>query len=232
VADAADARARRLGLISGSERHNRMRDRIAAGAIALAVQAAFGWWLFNFIPVLQFPPLTDDALQVVFVEPVAAPAPARPVEPAATGAPSVPEPPALGDARDARSPSGQDAGTDVARARPGAPLDLSLPDEMTVVQIGTPDPFDRPPVLDAKSTRFARHWKPQADAITELSWEHPMLGAALHVFGGPPPPECSEENRRRGRRDCRPLLLRELHDETANFNIARPELYRPSAGIP
>ena len=132
-----------------------MRDRITAGAIALAVQAAFGWWLLNFIPVLQFPPLTDDALQVVFVEPVAAPALARPVEPAATGAPSVPAPPALGDAGDARPPSGQHAGTDVAGA--GPTLNLSLPDEMTVVQIGTPDPFDRPRVLDAKSTRFARH---------------------------------------------------------------------------
>lgn len=211
--------------------------RCAALLVAVALQAGFCWWLLHCTPMVPIAPeSTDQVLRVVFVERrlAAMPTDAPPMD-APSGATAAPS------ATTSAARPGRSGVTPAAAAAPAGgnggvvdgALDLSLPEAMTVVEIGRDGPFDRPQALDPATTRFARRWKPQADVITEFAWDHPMVAAALAALGGgPPPPTCSELDRRREKPGCPPLFVQGLQDAAAVFNTARPRLLQPPPGEP
>lgn len=197
------------------ERTGNLQERALAWSGVLLVHAAMFAALARMPPPYVGAGDADAAIDVEFI-PRALPSPLRMpgVEPARIERATHPPVHAM-----TASPDGTDAGapvpvapasTAVEDGSAARPLDLSLPPATHARR--TLHAFDRPIVIEARPTRFERHWVPDGNALEQASFRSPAVAAALGLFGGPPR-RCSEVERRLRRADCLPLHGQEAEDE-------------------
>lgn len=188
-------------------------DRIVSAVLSVAMSGGAAWWLSRTVFSSGRPPnesVEETPLDVEFLgRPVAADTARVPLkqlrterahaelERAGFNVAGVSQAAASMDASTSHVSAVSAAGVDVPPHR-----DLHVHPNVALLPVRT-EPFQRTPALEPQTTRFEAAWAPQADALQTASWRHPVLGVALHAFGGPPR-HCTEVERRLLGPNCLP----------------------------